>query len=317
MICKELLFFKPVFYDRIWGGHRLQRDYKCKSETGMVGEAFLISATPKSDCILTSTEYAGYHLSELYWEHRELFGNVAYDTFPLTVKLYDTRFHLPVYAMPGRYKNSAGETRKGVGKFWYLLDCAKVNPKLVLGHVIDDIDDYLDIWEQPFYHEIILRKVPVEKGMIVHALPNTVHGMWRDSYIYEVAPAKYASFVFFDYHRYYKGVPRKIDMEICTKFLPMPDRAGYQQTPQFKENIFGKLQCVGDFDTYQVFRLKVNNHAVIEQEYPFLIVSVMEGEGNLNGTKIRKGSHFIVPHDYGQMCFVGQMLVMLSTVKEV
>ena len=27
-------FFKPVFYDRIWGGHRLRRDYKCKSETG-------------------------------------------------------------------------------------------------------------------------------------------------------------------------------------------------------------------------------------------------------------------------------------------
>jgi len=315
MTCKELIFLRPMFRDRIWGGHRLQRDYKCKSETGQVGEAHLVSASPKSDLVVVSTEYAGMRLSELYRDHRELFGDIAAEEFPLSVKLYDTRFHLPVYAVPERYRNNAGEVKHGAAKFWYVLDCDKVGAKLVLGHIVDDIDDYLDVWEQPFYHEIMLRKVPVEKEMIAHALPGTVHGMCKGSYIYEVAPAKYVSFVFFDYHRNFKGNLRKTDMETCTKFLSMPDKVGYKQTPQFKENVLGKLQCVGDFETYQVFRLKVNNYAKIEQSYPFLIVSVLEGEGSLNGIKIKSGSHFIVPCGYGEMCFVGKMLVMMSTVK--
>ena len=275
----------------------------------------MVSASPKSDLFVISTEYAGLRLSELYREHRELFGNITAEEFPLSVKLYDTRFHLPVYAIPMRYKNNAGEVKRGVGKFWYVMDCDRAGAKLVLGHVIDDIDDWEDIWYQPFYHEIILRKVSVSPGMVVHALPGSVHGIRKGSYIYEVAPARNASFVFYDYKRTFKGVPRRTDMDTCIRFLQMPDRIGYKQTPRFKENVYGTLQCVGDFDTYQVFRLKVNNHAVIEQEYPFLIVSVMEGEGDLNGTKIKKGSHFIVPHGYGQMCFVGKMLVMMSTVK--
>lgn len=315
MTCRELLFLKPIFRDRIWGGHRLQRDYKCKSESGQVGEAYLVSASPKSDLLVVSTEYAGLHLSELYREHKELFGNIAPEEFPLSVKLYDTRFHLPVYAIPERYKNSAGEVKRGVGKFWYVLDCDRVGAKLVLGHIVDDIDDYQDVWQQPFYHEIMLRKVPVEPGMVVHALPGSVHGMCKGSYIYEVAPAKHVSFVFFDYHRCFKGNLRKTDMETCFRFLPMPDKAGYKSTPQFKENVYGTPQCVGDFDTYQVLRLKVNNYAKMEQAYPFLIVSVLEGEGSLNGVRIKNGSHFIVPNGYGEMCFVGKMLVMMSTVK--
>ena len=43
-----------------------------------------------------------------------------------------------------------------------------------------------------------------------------------------------------------------------------------------------KLQKLIECKYYQVFHMKVEGQAEFEQEYPFLIVSVVEGNGLLN-----------------------------------
>lgn len=68
---------------------------------------------------------------------------------------------------------------------------------------------------------------------------------------------------------------------------------------------------------YKVLVLEVENKAVLENEEPFLIMSVTEGSGTLNGKPIKKGEHFIVPAGFGKLTFEGTMELITSTVNGV
>ena len=67
-------------------------------------------------------------------------------------------------------------------------------------------------------------------------------------------------------------------------------------------------------DYYTVWKLEVNKEVSIEQTHPFLIMSVIEGEGCVNGQKIAKGVHFIVPAGFGKVDLDGDMELIVSSI---
>ena len=67
-------------------------------------------------------------------------------------------------------------------------------------------------------------------------------------------------------------------------------------------------------DYYKVWKLDVTQPVTIEQNNPFLIMSVIEGEGLINGQMIHKGDHFIVPNGYGEIRLQGNMQLIASTI---
>ena len=52
----------------------------------------------------------------------------------------------------------------------------------------------------------------------------------------------------------------------------------------------------------------------VSQEYPFLIMSVVEGDGLINGQQIKKGDHFILPGGFGSVQLQGKMELIASTI---
>ena len=54
----------------------------------------------------------------------------------------------------------------------------------------------------------------------------------------------------------------------------------------------------------------------MEQNYPFLILSVLSGEGKLDGEPLKKGEHLLLPADYGMAELSGEMELILSTTAE-
>ena len=52
----------------------------------------------------------------------------------------------------------------------------------------------------------------------------------------------------------------------------------------------------------------------MEQKYPFLNVSVVEGAGQIDGYALKKGDHLILPAGYGRMEWQGRMECIASTV---
>lgn len=54
--------------------------------------------------------------------------------------------------------------------------------------------------------------------------------------------------------------------------------------------------------------VRADGHKIPEilQEYSFMNVSVIEGSGIVDGIEIKKGAHFILPHNYGIVKFEGK-----------
>ena len=65
---------------------------------------------------------------------------------------------------------------------------------------------------------------------------------------------------------------------------------------------------------YKVWKIDVESRISFPQENPFLIMSVVAGEGLINGQMIRKGGHFILPCGYGEVELQGQMEIIASAV---
>ena len=96
----ELLLLEPVFKQMIWGGSRLRDDFGYDIPGDNTGECWAISAHPHGDCTLKNTEYKGKTLSWLWENHRELFGNVQGDRFPLLIKIIDAKADLSIQVHP-------------------------------------------------------------------------------------------------------------------------------------------------------------------------------------------------------------------------
>ena len=44
-----------------------------------------------------------------------------------------------------------------------------------------------------------------------------------------------------------------------------------------------------------------------------MIMSVIDGEGSINGEKIKRGDHFIIPNGYGKTALKGDMTIIASS----
>ena len=69
-------------------------------------------------------------------------------------------------------------------------------------------------------------------------------------------------------------------------------------------------------DYYKVWKLVVKDAFTFKQEHPFLIVSVLEGRGIIEGHSVGKGAHLLIPAGYGQVEMLGDMEIIASTAVE-
>ena len=96
----HILRMNPVFKEMIWGGTKLKDIYGYEIPSDHTGECWAISAHKNGDCTIADGEYKGKTLSWLFENHRELFGNIEGDQFPLLVKIIDAKNDLSVQVHP-------------------------------------------------------------------------------------------------------------------------------------------------------------------------------------------------------------------------
>ena len=88
---KEILFLNPVFTHNIWGGTKLREEYGYDIQGDDIGECWGIAAHDNGDCTIKNGTYAGKTLATLWKEHREVFGGIDGQRFPLLVKIIDAK----------------------------------------------------------------------------------------------------------------------------------------------------------------------------------------------------------------------------------
>lgn len=308
---REIIFLNPVLKETIWGGSRLA-EFGCKLPSEHVGECWAISAHPNGDDTVASGTYAGMHLSQLWAEHRSLFGNAAGDRFPLLTKIIDAAADLSIQVHPDdAYARIHENGSLGKTECWYILD-AKPGATIIIGHNAKNHEEVKQMIEQKRWKEFI-REIPVHKGDFFLIEPGTVHAIKGGTLLLETQQNSDVTYRVYDYDRLSDGKPRELHVKQSVDVIKAPFIA--EEPPKNPQKTGNKnMHELVSCPFFSVWTLDVQNRAEIEQDQKFMLVSVIEGRGKVDDTAVEKGRHFIIPAGYGKVVFSGSLRLVISAV---
>lgn len=313
----EILFMPPIFKQMIWGGDKLAKEWGYDIPSSHTGECWAVSAHPHGDCVIEDGRYDAKHLSELWKTQPELFGNIDSDRFPLLIKIIDAKNDLSIQVHPNdeyAAKNENGSL--GKTECWYILD-APEGAQLVIGHNAKDKAELADMVKKGKW-DSFLREVPVQKGDFIQIDPGTVHAIKGGIEILEIQQNSDITYRVYDYDRLTDGKPRELHVDKSLDVITVPAKSAKDSVIKAAE-IAGrseknKMNLLIACDYYRVWQLETDEYAEFEQDQPFLTMSVIDGDGLINGQYIKKGDHFILPNGYGKAELRGNMKVIASSV---
>lgn len=317
---REILFLEPVCTHNIWGGSRLREEFGYPVQGDDIGECWGISAHPGGDGTVKYGDFAGRKLSWVWEHHPEVFGSLKFDRFPLLVKIIDARDDLSIQVHPDDAYAGAHENGSfGKTECWYVLDCPE-DASLVIGHNASDPEELADMIHEGRWSEFI-REVPVHKGDFIQIDPGTVHAIKGGLLILETQQNSDITYRVYDYGRLSGGKPRELHIQQSIDVITVPaasdgdsvmHTAAEDGAPE-KRNRLRELYSCG---YYRIFKLELNGNTSFEQEYPFLNMTVTEGNGIINGQPVKKGDHFILPYRFGSVEIQGKLQLIASTVSD-
>lgn len=310
---RQPLRIEPVFKQRIWGGSKLRDAFGYEIPCEDTGECWAISAHPNGDCVVKEGSYQGRTLSELFAEEPELFGNPDTDRFPLLVKIIDAKDDLSIQVHPDdAYAKVHENGSLGKTECWYVLDCEE-DSTLVVGHHAQNQEELKNMIGKGEWKELI-REIPIRKGNFIQINPGCMHAIKGGVMVLETQQNSDVTYRVYDYDRLTDGKPRELHVQQSIDVITVPAASAHESVryagdlPDNQMNLLISCAC------YKVWKLKVTQPVTIEQSYPFMNVSITEGEGLLNGQMVQKGDHMILPSGMGEVKLQGEMEMIFSTV---
>lgn len=308
----SLIHLQPVYHNKIWGGRSLNDLYGLAIPDGNVGESWAISAHPNGDCHVANGEYAGQTLSWLWDNHRELFGGVEGDRFPLLVKLLDASDDLSIQVHPDDvYAREHENGSLGKRECWYVM-AAEPGATIIVGQNACDREGFKQLAAQGAWNQL-LNEIPVHEGDFFQIDPGCVHAIKRGTVLLETQQSSDVTYRVYDYDRRDdEGRPRELHLDRALDVIDFEQEApcdGSLRAPV--ANHIEVLECN---ESYTVARLAVDGFVSVEQSHPFLCVSVVAGEGSINGEPCAAGGNFLVPADEPSLNFEGVMTLIMSWI---
>jgi len=313
----EPLFLQPVFQERIWGGTKLKDQFNYDIPSDRTGECWAISGHPNGQSVVKNGPHAGKTIGELWENHRELFGNLEGDVFPLLVKILDANADLSVQVHPddeyaAKYEN--GEL--GKTECWYIIDC-KEDAEIVFGHTAKTKEELRQQIEAGNWDEL-LRRVPIKPGDFFFVPSGTIHALCEGTLVLETQQSSDTTYRVYDYDRIdQNGNKRELHIEKSIDVTTVPHRDPELNitTKQIQD---AQVTTFIQGEYFSVYKWDVNGQLVTENKQPFLLFSVLAGNGNLQINdqtySLDKGDHFILPATVKEFSLDGNLQLIVSHV---
>lgn len=310
---ESIIELVPVFKEKIWGGRKLETEFCYEIPAGPVGECWAISAHPAGDDEIASGEYAGKTLSWLWDEHRELFGNCEGDRFPLLVKIIDAKDDLSIQVHPDNdYAAEHEDGSLGKKECWYVLS-AEPGQTIVVGQRAHSREEFAQMVEEGRWSEL-LNEIPIKAGDFFQIDPGTVHAIKGGTVILESQQSSDVTYRVYDYDRKQDdGTLRPLHMQQAL------DVIDFDRTPltSGEVELAGPVTTLEQNECYTVDLVRVGEDGnaaelVVETPHPFTCISVIEGEGVVNGREVKKGTHLLALSACDALELSGTMQVVLS-----
>lgn len=304
----------PVFKEKIWGGTSLNDIYGYEIPSDHTGECWAISAHKDGDCYIENEEYKGKTLSQLYSSNRELFGNVQYEEFPLLAKLLDAKDNLSIQVHPSDdYARKVENQEYGKNEAWYILNCND-DTNIEIGHNAKDKEELADMIKTGKWDDLLSYK-KINKGDCFFIKTGTVHAICKGSLIYEIQQSSDITYRLYDYDRVDNttGTTRELHIDKCIDVIEVPQKNDPITPVVTKGENFVKTLFVEN-DYFNYFKYDISGKVEINEEAPFIMCTVTDGQGSIGEEVIKKGDNFIVPANYGAMQFDGNLEILMATI---
>ncbi len=270
-----ILKLQPVYFDKVWGGDDFHRLYHYQTGSHC-GEAWGISTHPHGSSVIENSIYQGLTLSQLFDNHKELFGGYNEPSFPILVKIISAKEPLSVQVHPNN-QQAAKHHSLGKEECWLVLDC-KPNAEILIGHHATTKTQWQEAIESDNV-ESLLNKYPIKKGDFFYIKAGTVHAICEETVILEVQQSSDITYRLYDYNRLHNGTLRELHINEALDAMTIPDDTLLRE-PQ---------NTLFQYDVVTV-QQKESYQASIHGDYIFMI----DGQGTFNDINVSKGDFLMV-----------------------
>lgn len=309
------LFLKPIFQERIWGGTALRDQFDYNIPSDHTGECWAISAHPNGPSVVEDGPFSGKTVAELWEERRDLFGGMKGEVFPLLTKILDASTDLSVQVHPNdEYARINENGELGKTECWYIIDC-KQGAEMIYGHTAQSKKEFADKVEKGEWTSL-LRRVPIQPGDFFFVPSGTVHALCEGTLVLETQQSSDTTYRVYDYDRIdAEGNKRELHIEKSIDVSTIPHVDAPVESISREMNGVGITQFV-DSSFFLVEKWEVSGTAAFQQNKPFMLLSVIDGEGVLKKDRehfpIKRGAHFILPNGFDEFTLEGQLTVIVS-----
>ncbi|WP_338970141.1 type I phosphomannose isomerase catalytic subunit [Spiroplasma endosymbiont of Labia minor] len=305
----KILKIKPYFAERIWGGQKLAEMGFEIPKDKLIGEAWIISAHENGMGYISSNdEFNNISLKELFEKHRNLFGNYKGE-YPLLVKILTPKDYLSVQVHPNdeyalKHHNSLGKPES-----WYVIE-APNNSKLVYGHNAKTKDELISMVENNEWDKL-LKKVDVENNDFLYVPPGKVHAIYPDVVVYELQRSSDITYRFYDYDRVdaKTGKGRELHIQESIDNTKIPDSDNFH-FHNVNKNIFSS-------DYFSLYKLNAQEENIFNcpEKTSWLQITVLNGEGNINGIAFKKMESAITIDVVETLNVSGNLQLLISWIR--
>ncbi|MFD0047953.1 mannose-6-phosphate isomerase, class I [Actinomycetes bacterium NPDC127524] len=311
----EPIFLTPIFQERIWGGTKLQEVYEYEIPSNQTGECWAISGHTHGQSIVSEGTYKGRTLGDLWHEYRFLFGNYESETFPLLTKILDANDDLSVQVHP--YDQYAKEFENGeLGKTecWYIIECEQ-DAEIIIGHKAETKEEFIRLINNGQWDDL-LHRVKIKPGDFFYVPSGTLHALCKGTLVLETQQSSDRTYRVYDYNRRdQNGQLRDLHLKKAIDVTTVPHNFD-EKKPEIISSDGVTITTFVKEQYFSVYKWDIHSGLDMTQDQPFIIISVIEGDGVLkmknDSYKIHKGHHFILPHQLGAFTIEGTTTLIVS-----
>ena len=291
---QEVIKFKPIIKDKIWGGHKLQT--LLGKDIGNLpngGESWELSAVKDDVSEIVNGELKGLKLDKAIDIYKSaLVGQKVYEqygnNFPLLIKFIDANDNLSIQVHPNdaiaqKRHNSFGKT-----EMWYVID-AEPGAELISGFAKKiSASEYESMVASGQFVES-LRANKVKRGDVFFIPSGRVHAIGKGVMVAEIQQTSDITYRVFDYNRRdAQGNCRQLHVTEAKEAINFADLDSGHRAYSLKTN---SRTDIVDCPYFKTGIVSVNGN--IKRDYSaidsFVILICVKGNVKISGTELCYG----------------------------
>ncbi|WP_311375922.1 type I phosphomannose isomerase catalytic subunit [Anaerococcus lactolyticus] len=313
---ERILFLEGKFSEKIWGGSRLKTEYAYPIPSDKTGEYWAISGMEDASSVVINGDFKGESLRDIYRNHKDLFANSKEENFPLLVKIIDAADDLSIQVHPDDEMAARLENSKGKTECWYILN--EEDASIVFGLKVKSKEEAIKLIDERKWTDL-LREVSTQKGEFFFVRAGTVHAIKKDSLILEIQQASDITYRLYDYDRKdADGNLRQLHLEKSKEAIKIIKEEG--QIQKISQQGYEE-RILTENEYFEVREFKFTTEGVFKRAKPYLLESVIEGEGEIeiDGEvyPLKKGDFFIITNFAKDYKITGKLTIIEANPMEV